>query len=347
MDVPTLCGMRHDIDSETEGPNRTMTLTCKKSYRNINIQCSLKKVEPVNKISCGTQYEPAVLVSQEIQCSLSDLMPKITHFPLKRRVCAECIMKCSPETRICHVIPSSINRNCNEETRDTAASDLNCSKYYKQINLSKEIRERTNCSYPSTESCSRGLDIIPIRNGVHYPGRNETQSNQCHSKRRDNISSSSTSGIAETVSSRSEISQANEVNIYSNKNKKRRKKHLWNPPSDTNTISDVDDATDMNYGLHTQHKVAEKHSDGHKVTSVKVKQKYSTEEQLQIIKFIAEKNLFSLVGGVTIWHNMEAEMDIGRSWQSLKENFRKQILPNIEKYNLSSSVEKSFCEIRK
>ena len=70
---------------------------------------------------------------------------------------------------------------------------------------------------------------------------------------------------------------------------------------------------------------------------------YSRAEDLAILGFIADNKRFGDVGGVDMWKLMEQrEVLVGRSWQSMKERFRKKILINIKSYNLSKEQLKGF-----
>ena len=67
---------------------------------------------------------------------------------------------------------------------------------------------------------------------------------------------------------------------------------------------------------------------------------YSRAEDLAILGFITDNKCF---GGVDMWKLMEQkEVLVGRSWQSMKERFRKKILINIKLYNLSKEQLKGF-----
>lgn len=53
---------------------------------------------------------------------------------------------------------------------------------------------------------------------------------------------------------------------------------------------------------------------------------YTLEEELAILKFIIEKEAYHILRGTTIWIEMEeAQITNNRTWQSLKEHFRKQM----------------------
>ena len=62
---------------------------------------------------------------------------------------------------------------------------------------------------------------------------------------------------------------------------------------------------------------------------------YSSEEDMKIIKYLIEKDFLSEVNGVKIWKKMEEQLNINRTWQSLKNRFQKNIIKNIDFYKLS------------
>ena len=71
--------------------------------------------------------------------------------------------------------------------------------------------------------------------------------------------------------------------------------------------------------------------------------KYSKQEDLKIINFIFENKRFADVKGNELWKLMEErEVVGGRTWQSLKERFRKIILKNINNYQLEKDVVAMF-----
>ena len=74
-----------------------------------------------------------------------------------------------------------------------------------------------------------------------------------------------------------------------------------------------------------------------------VRKSYVRAEDLAILGFIADNKRYGDVGGVEMWKLMEErEVVVGRSWQSMKERFRKKILTNIKKYNLSKEHLRGF-----
>lgn len=77
--------------------------------------------------------------------------------------------------------------------------------------------------------------------------------------------------------------------------------------------------------------------------SREVRVSYVRAEDLAILGFIADNKRYGDVGGVDMWKLMEQrEVVVGRSWQSMKERFRKKIVTNIKSYNLSKEQLKGF-----
>ena len=76
----------------------------------------------------------------------------------------------------------------------------------------------------------------------------------------------------------------------------------------------------------------------------KAMRNYSKQEDLKIINFICENKRFSDVKGNELWKLMEGRKVVeGRSWQSLKERYRKIILKNINNYKLDKDVVAMFA----
>jgi hypothetical protein len=65
---------------------------------------------------------------------------------------------------------------------------------------------------------------------------------------------------------------------------------------------------------------------------------YTDEEDLNILRYIINKNGYELVKGNKFWRDMEENTQRNqtpiRSWQSLKERYRKRIIPHLNKYNI-------------
>ena len=72
---------------------------------------------------------------------------------------------------------------------------------------------------------------------------------------------------------------------------------------------------------------------------------YSKEEDLKIISFIVDNRRFQEVGGNELWKIMEERTVLeGRSWQSMKERFRKVIYPKIHMYKLDKTIVSNFVK---
>ena len=72
---------------------------------------------------------------------------------------------------------------------------------------------------------------------------------------------------------------------------------------------------------------------------------YSTEEDLKIISFIVENRRYLDVGGNELWKIMEERTIVeGRSWQSMKERYRKVISPKINQYKLEKAIVANFVK---
>ena len=72
---------------------------------------------------------------------------------------------------------------------------------------------------------------------------------------------------------------------------------------------------------------------------------YSKEEDLKIISFIVDNKRFLCVGGNKLWKIMEERAILdGRSWQSMKERFRKVISPKINQYKLDKIIVENFVK---
>jgi len=68
---------------------------------------------------------------------------------------------------------------------------------------------------------------------------------------------------------------------------------------------------------------------------------YTTEEDLKILGFILDNGRSADTGGVSLWQLMEyREVVEGRSWQSMKERFRKSILKRIDSFTSLTADQK-------
>jgi hypothetical protein len=70
---------------------------------------------------------------------------------------------------------------------------------------------------------------------------------------------------------------------------------------------------------------------------------YTKDEEEAILNFIVTKKRFSEIGGNELWKYMEQkEVLKDRTWQSMKERFRKKILPNLDYFDLSDADKESL-----
>ena len=70
---------------------------------------------------------------------------------------------------------------------------------------------------------------------------------------------------------------------------------------------------------------------------------YSKNEQTEITNWIVKNKAFKSLKGNEIWKRMEAEnVGRGRSWQSLREHFRKTIIGQIHTFGLSEEIQDNF-----
>ena len=62
---------------------------------------------------------------------------------------------------------------------------------------------------------------------------------------------------------------------------------------------------------------------------------YKNSEDKKIIQWIIKQSRYSETGGNKMWEILESCNEVpGRSYQSMKERFRKNIMPNIQHYQL-------------
>ena len=65
------------------------------------------------------------------------------------------------------------------------------------------------------------------------------------------------------------------------------------------------------------------------------------------MNWIIKNHQFSAVGGIAMWKLLEASGKVpGRTFQSMKERFRKKILPRIEFFNMDEEHKKAFKKVR-
>ena len=73
---------------------------------------------------------------------------------------------------------------------------------------------------------------------------------------------------------------------------------------------------------------------------------YSHKEEQKIVKWIAKHRRYSEVNGIAMWRLMAESGELGdRSYQSLKERFRKHIIGKINIYDLSEAEKEAFKKL--
>ncbi|GLH14769.1 Protein of unknown function [Gryllus bimaculatus] len=168
-------------------------------------------------------------------------------------------------------------------------------------------------------------------------------------QRKNTYASSTTSGITEMFSSRSglESVEDNAVSVdLPVQAVKPKKKHLWSGNDSVISISASECSLDFSELYPETQKTFPKCKwKSSRTLSIQPRSKYTYDEELTIIEYISEKKVYKQVGGVAMWQCMETEIKTNRTWQSLKEHFRKKILPNIDEFNLPKKVEESFHRI--
>ena len=79
--------------------------------------------------------------------------------------------------------------------------------------------------------------------------------------------------------------------------------------------------------------------------SVKKCRRYSKVEDVKILDFIIRNKRFQDIRGNELWKIIEARNLLeNRSWQSMKERFRKSILPKISQYDVDPNVAAKFTD---
>ena len=100
------------------------------------------------------------------------------------------------------------------------------------------------------------------------------------------------------------------------------------------SVSDIED--DVGEELRKSFEADYRH---HKVKG----QPYCKKEQIQIVEWIIKYNAFKSLGGNSVWQRMEeARVGRGRSWQSLKEHFKKVVIGQIHTFGLTQAVKDKF-----
>ena len=76
---------------------------------------------------------------------------------------------------------------------------------------------------------------------------------------------------------------------------------------------------------------------------------YSRSEQQQIVDYIIDTKSFQYIKGNQLWQEMERDQTVckgRRTWQSMKENFHKQIVPQLHKYkNVNNKAANCFKRV--
>ena len=76
------------------------------------------------------------------------------------------------------------------------------------------------------------------------------------------------------------------------------------------------------------------------VSGIRQSRNYTMAEEIKILNFIVTKRRFSEVNGNSLWQLMETKKVVeNRSWQSMKERFRRHIGPNLNRYESLTSKE--------
>ena len=70
---------------------------------------------------------------------------------------------------------------------------------------------------------------------------------------------------------------------------------------------------------------------------------YENIEELKIIQWIIRQNRYSEIGGIKLWKDLESCNEVpGRTYQSMKERFRRHIVPNIRNFQLEKDQVERF-----
>ena len=70
---------------------------------------------------------------------------------------------------------------------------------------------------------------------------------------------------------------------------------------------------------------------------------YENLEELKIIQWIIRQNRYSEIGGIKLWKDLEFSNEVpGRSYHSMKERFRRHILPNVQNFQLEKDQVERF-----
>lgn len=83
-----------------------------------------------------------------------------------------------------------------------------------------------------------------------------------------------------------------------------------------------------------------------RVYNNKAKHAYTTEEDHNILKFLIKTRRYAEIKGNELWKEMaEKNVNFGRSWQSMKERFRKTIATNLQLYVEMYQIDASEIEL--
>ena len=78
-------------------------------------------------------------------------------------------------------------------------------------------------------------------------------------------------------------------------------------------------------------------------SSSSYRRSYSFSEEQKIVKWIAKTQRYTEVNGIAMWKLMADSKVLGdRSYQSMKERFRKHIIGKIDMYDLTESEKAAF-----
>ena len=90
--------------------------------------------------------------------------------------------------------------------------------------------------------------------------------------------------------------------------------------------------------------IVDSDSDSDNISTVSSKgNPYSRSEELKILQWIAKQRRFTETSGIAMWRALEMSGEVkGRSHQSMKERFRKHILPNIDVYDIEEEDKQTF-----
>lgn len=107
------------------------------------------------------------------------------------------------------------------------------------------------------------------------------------------------------------------------------------------TVEELKEADRKIYGVESDEDKDEDEDAGEKEKPIR--RPYSIAEDKKILGYILENKRFADTGGRAFWINLEESNVLNdRTWQSMKERFRKVLIKNIENYNLSEDDVRRF-----